>query len=108
MASGRPVVATAVNGVPDLVEPGATGLLAPPSDPSALADSVEWLLDHPEQAAQMGALGRERVRQHFSPSVMCEALDELYSELLGLPEQQPVESVSASAPSRATGVRRTA
>jgi glycosyltransferase involved in cell wall biosynthesis len=106
MASGRPVVATAVNGVPDLVEPGATGLLAPPSDPSALADSVEWLLDHPEQAAQMGVLGRERVRQHFSPRVMCEALDELYSELLGLPEQQPVESVSA--PSRATGVRRTA
>jgi glycosyltransferase involved in cell wall biosynthesis len=106
MASARPVVATAVNGVPDLVEPGATGLLAPPSDPDALSLAVEWLLDHPEQAAQMGARGRERVREHFTPRVMCQALDELYGELLGLPEQRAVESVPA--PSRATSVRRTA
>src|SRR5207244_1231106 len=46
LASGRPVVATAVNGVPDLVEPGATGLLAPPAEPDRLAECVEWLLEH--------------------------------------------------------------
>jgi glycosyltransferase involved in cell wall biosynthesis len=83
MASGRAVVATAVNGVPDLVEPGCTGLLAPPGDPSSMARSVLWLLDHPAEAAAMGAAGRERVRGHFSTEVMCGALDELYSDLVG-------------------------
>jgi glycosyltransferase involved in cell wall biosynthesis len=85
MASARPVVATAVNGVPDLVEPGVTGLLAAPGDPAGLAAAVLWMLDHPGEARQMAAQGRERVRSHFGPSVMCDALDELYSQLLGLP-----------------------
>ena len=77
------VVATAVNGVPDLVEPGCTGLLATPGDPSSMARSVLWLLEHPAEAAAMGAAGRERVRSHFSAEVMCRALDELYSDLVG-------------------------
>jgi len=85
MASARPVVATAVNGVPDLVEPGSTGLLAQPGDPASLAGAVLWMLEHPAEASQMGAQGRERVRAHFGPAVMCGALDALYSELLGLP-----------------------
>lgn len=86
MASGRPVVATAVNGVPDLVESGSTGLLATPGDPTSLASSVLWLLEHPEEARQMGKQGRERVRQHFGQSVMCGELDRTYRELLGLPD----------------------
>ena len=104
MASARPVVATAVNGVPDLVEPGATGLLAPPSDPEALAAAVEWLLDHPEEAARMGAQGQARVRSHMDPSATCRALDELYCELLGLPDQQPIQAHAAS---RVLGIQRT-
>jgi glycosyltransferase involved in cell wall biosynthesis len=85
MASARPVVATAVNGVPDLVAPGVTGLLAAPRDPDGLASAVLWMLDHPEDAREMGLRGRDRVRSHFARKVMCDALDELYSELLGLP-----------------------
>lgn len=96
MASARPVVATAVNGVPDLVEPGCTGLLATPGDPDSLARSVLWLLDHPAEAAQMGANGAVRVRSHFGPEVMCAGLDELYQELLGLPALDAV----AVAPAR--------
>jgi glycosyltransferase involved in cell wall biosynthesis len=85
LASGRPVVATAVNGVPDLVEAGSTGLLAPPAQPAALADCVRWLLDHPIQARRMGQQGRERVLTAFAPAVMCELLDRAYARLLGLP-----------------------
>lgn len=85
MASGRPVVATAVNGVPDLVEPGATGLLAEPGSPESLATAVLWLLDHPAEAQAMGLCGRERVRSHFAPEVMCQVLDGVYSSLLGDP-----------------------
>lgn len=85
MGVGCPVVATAVNGVPDLVRPGATGLLARPADPDGLAECVTWLLDHREAALAMGAQGRERVRSMFEPPVMCRMLDELYCGWLGLP-----------------------
>ncbi|MGQ4387336.1 glycosyltransferase family 4 protein [Streptomyces sp. SAS_270] len=85
LAAARPVVATSVNGVPDLVEPGATGLLAPAADPAGLARGVLWLLDHPEEAAAMGRQGRERVRAAFAPQAMCAAIDDCYRGLLGLP-----------------------
>jgi glycosyltransferase involved in cell wall biosynthesis len=86
MASGRPIVATAVNGVPDLVEPGATGLLARPGDPVGLAQCVLWLLAHPEEARLMGAQAQARVMAVFAPERMCGLLDAIYSQLLGMPE----------------------
>jgi glycosyltransferase involved in cell wall biosynthesis len=86
LASARPVVATAVNGVPDLVEPGVTGLLAAPGDPEALARNALWLLDHPGEATRMARQGRDRVRTHFGPQLMCRELDRIYADLLGLPE----------------------
>jgi glycosyltransferase involved in cell wall biosynthesis len=105
MALARPVVATAVNGVPDLVEPGATGLLAPPGDPAALAAATEWMLDHPHEAAEMAAQGRARVLAGFGPELMCDALDRLYGELLGLPDGSRQDAVGADA---AVGLRRLA
>ena len=86
LGTGRPVVATAVNGVPDLVTPGATGLLAPPAAPEALAECVRWMLDHPAEARRMGEQGRARVLATFEPAVMCRLLDRGYARLLGLPE----------------------
>lgn len=106
MASARPVVATAVNGVPDLVEPGVTGLLAEPRDPEGLASAVLWLLDHPDEAREMALQGRERVRSHFGSTVMCEALDDLYSELLGLPS--PAGSAAPAGAARPGEVLRSA
>jgi glycosyltransferase involved in cell wall biosynthesis len=110
MASGRPVVATAVNGVPDLVQPGSTGLLAEPADPTALARAVIWMLDHPEAAAKMGAQGRDRVRSFFGPDVMCAALDTLYCDLLGTPAPAPAPAsatTSATEPPAANVPRQT-
>jgi glycosyltransferase involved in cell wall biosynthesis len=105
MASGRPVVATAVNGVPDLVAPGATGLLAEPRDPDSVAEAVLWMLEHPAESAEMGRCGRDRVRTHFSPGVMCGALDELYSGLLG---QVTAASEQRSSAGASTDVLRSA
>jgi glycosyltransferase involved in cell wall biosynthesis len=85
MGSGRPVVATAVNGVPDLVEPGSTGLLAPPGRPELLAASVLWLLEHADEARRMGAQARQRVGSLLDPATMCRMLDREYSNLLGVP-----------------------
>ncbi|HVD16439.1 MAG TPA: glycosyltransferase family 4 protein [Actinomycetota bacterium] len=114
LGSGRPVVATAVNGVPDLVVPGSTGLLAPPGDPGALAESVTWLLDHPEEGRRMGGQGRVLVRTLFDPALMCELIDRTYRHLLGLPDPggqeieltdrpqaRPVAAAAATADARA-------
>ena len=101
MSVGCPVVATAVNGVPDLVEPGATGLLARPADPDGLAECVVWMLDHPEAALAMGAQGRERVRSMFEPPVMCRMLDDVYCRWLGLPTApRPEPHIDLQEPSR--------
>jgi glycosyltransferase involved in cell wall biosynthesis len=89
LAAGCPVCATSVNGVIDLVEPGATGLLAPPAEPEALARCVIWLLEHPEQARRMGEAGRERVGELFAPGLMCRRIEQIYAQLLGLPEVAP-------------------
>ena len=93
MASGRPVVATAVDGVVDLVSPGATGLLAPPRAPEELAEGVCWMLEHPVEAAEIGAQARARVRQLFTRERMCAVLDEVYSQLLGLGPTPSSEAV---------------
>ncbi len=97
LASARPVVATAVNGIPDLVHPGATGLLAEPGDIEGMASMLSWLLDHPAEAAAMGRAGQARVLGHFSPERMCADLDTLYCRMLGLPEPERAESFAGAA-----------
>lgn len=86
LASGRPVVATAVNGVVDLVHHGSTGLLAPPADPAALARNVVWLLEHPTEAEAMGRAGAAQVRALFTPQTMCALIQATYARLLRLPD----------------------
>lgn len=85
LASGRPVVASSVNGVVDIVDPGVTGLLAQPRNPDDLARRVTWLLNHPEEAQKMGGAGRARVRALFEPALMCDLIQETYASLLRLP-----------------------
>jgi glycosyltransferase involved in cell wall biosynthesis len=80
MAAGKPVVASRVGGIPDLVRDGETGYLVPPADEKALADGIKMLLDDPERAKQMGQQGKEYCHQ-FSLEAMIEKLDNLYSDL---------------------------
>jgi len=75
MASGLPVVASHVDGVPELVADGETGLLVPPGDADRLADAIGHFLGAPELARAMGQAGRERVRAHFSLEGMLEATE---------------------------------
>jgi len=65
MAAGRPVVATAVGGVPDLVTDGVTGRVVPPGDPPALASALIDVLSHPEQATAMGQAARAAALDRF-------------------------------------------
>jgi len=65
LASRRPVVATALSGIPELVEDGETGLLVPPGDAGALAAAITRLLEEPKLARSLAAAGRRRVEERF-------------------------------------------
>lgn len=66
MAQGKPVVASAVGGTPEVVADGETGLLVPAGDVDALAAALARLVGDPELAQRMGAAGRARVEREFS------------------------------------------
>ena len=78
MALGKPVVATAVSGNPELVQDGVSGILVPPRDVPMLAAAVSRLLRDSELAARLGAAGQERVRQNFSTAARIARLEALY------------------------------
>jgi glycosyltransferase involved in cell wall biosynthesis len=84
MALGRPVVATAVGGVPELVVDGETGLLVPPEDPVALADAIHRLLSDPVLAVQLGMAGAARARARFNVETTARQLAQLYREVLAV------------------------
>lgn len=80
MALSRPVVASAVGGIPEMVEDGRSGLLVPPHDRDALARAVTKLLvDHP-YADLLGRAGRELVHERFCVELMVRAIESIYDE----------------------------
>ena len=83
LAAGRPVVATRVGGVPDVVVDGETGLLVERGDPRALAGALDTLLRDPERRRAMGEAGHARRAAEFDLSVMVRRIEDLYVELLG-------------------------
>lgn len=81
-AAARPVVATGVGGIPSTVVDGETGLLVPPRDPGALAEATVWMLEHPDQARQMGLRGQRRMAALFTEKMMVSRTETLYMHLL--------------------------
>jgi glycosyltransferase involved in cell wall biosynthesis len=79
MICGVPVVATAVNAVPDLVIPGQTGVLVPPCRPDLFATAVSYLLDAPEVAAAMASTARTRLGDRYSEPALRDALVAAYA-----------------------------
>ncbi len=82
LIAGVPVAATAVDGVPEIVRHGVTGLLSAPGAPDELAANIGWLLENPRAARAMARAGRDDVAPRFSATAMVDHLDKLYGELL--------------------------
>ncbi len=77
-AMAKPIVATAVDGTPEVVRDGLTGLLVPPAAPDSLADAVLTLLQHPDLAFQYSAAAHAWVRQQFDLQHQVAETERLY------------------------------
>ncbi|PQV65378.1 Glycosyltransferase involved in cell wall bisynthesis [Abditibacterium utsteinense] len=101
MAIGRPVVATLIPGMNEVVKDGENGFLVPPCDALALADALETLLRDPDLRAQLGANGKTFVKNHFDQeqcitqveaffeSMVADALNSTLSQPESIPGEEP-------------------
>jgi len=83
MASGIPVVAPAVGGIPEIVTHGLNGLLVEHGNLKQMADAIIYLLDHPDKAKQYGEDGRQVVFGTFSQDMMVRATEAVIKDLSG-------------------------
>ena len=95
LALERPVVATRVGGIPEIVTHGESGLLVPPANPAAMADAILRLLDDPRLAASCGAAGRRTVETRYGLDAMAARFTALYEEMaaargLAIPDAERV------------------
>jgi glycosyltransferase involved in cell wall biosynthesis len=83
MAMGRPVIASRIGGLCDIVVDGETGFLVPPGDPLALQKAMQCLLDDPVRREHMGAMAKQRVVE-FQAKTVVPRIEQVYSEVLHL------------------------
>jgi glycosyltransferase involved in cell wall biosynthesis len=85
MAAGRPIVATSVGGVPDVVTSGRTGLLVPPGDPHALAEAILDLVRDPDRRRVFAEAARASAPARFGAARLVADTSALYESLLKVP-----------------------
>lgn len=83
MACGTPVVATAIGGLPEIIDDGRTGVLTPPQDPVALADAIASLIDDPVRLRSMGDAARRKAVSRFDIRRQVDAYLSWFVEILG-------------------------
>jgi glycosyltransferase involved in cell wall biosynthesis len=84
MVSGLPVIATAVGGIPSMVEHGQTGWLVPPRNPTEMANAILQLLKDPALRARLGQAARQQARDRHLPERVAAQTVEAYQEILKL------------------------
>ncbi len=84
LVRARPTIASAVGGVPEVIEDGVHGRLVPAGDAHALAEALEAFHRRPDAALRMGRDGAHRVREHYTWSRVVETFESVYDEVLGL------------------------
>lgn len=82
MATGKPVVGSNINGIPEVIVDGETGYLVPPNDPAALASRIGYLLVHDEERKSLGKKALMRAQERFDQGNLVEELAAIYRGLL--------------------------
>jgi len=81
MALGKPIVASNIGGIPDLIMQGKNGMLVPVADPLALASGIEFLMTNPKKMGEMGSAGK-KIAADYGVDSMMQKIEQLYLELL--------------------------
>lgn len=89
LAAGRAIVATAVDGTPEVVVDGQCGIVVPPADPALMAAAIVRLLEDPELRRRFGRAGRRRAEEHFDSSLQVERTESLYIRALEQSARSP-------------------
>jgi glycosyltransferase involved in cell wall biosynthesis len=74
MSFGRPVIASEIGGLPEVVKDQVTGWLIPPGDPTILAGALRWIIERPQSWREFGTAGRRRYEELFSAESVRKAL----------------------------------
>jgi len=82
MAMAKPIVATNIDGISEIIRDGETGLLVPPGDPEALAEAITSLLKDRDKAMTMGRAGRRLIGREFSVEEMVRRTQEVYESMV--------------------------
>jgi len=82
MALGKSSVITSVGGIPEVIEHGVNGLLAPPNDPDELAQNLLRLLEQPDLSTKLGAAARATHSMKFSPEAMTRRLEDAFAKIV--------------------------
>lgn len=82
-AHGRPVIASCIGGMTEVVSDGEDGYLVPPGDCEALRDKILWMAENKVPAAEMGMMGRKKVEMYFNPETHYAQIREVYRKVLG-------------------------
>ena len=81
MAAGRPVIASNVGGLRDIIQPGGNGLLVPPANPAAIAEAAIVLLGSETLRSEMADRARLRVESDFGWDAVCRKVEEIYVDI---------------------------
>jgi glycosyltransferase involved in cell wall biosynthesis len=81
-AIGLPVIGTAAGGIPDMIDEGRDGFIVPIDDSEAMALRIEYLLSDPQRCAEMGWVGREKVRAMNDPARVAAKHVDFYREII--------------------------
>jgi glycosyltransferase involved in cell wall biosynthesis len=81
MIMGKPVIASSIGGLPDIIADNETGILVPPEDANALQRAIQYLLDNPAIRQKMGEKGRQRITR-FQAKAVVPQIEQVYQEIL--------------------------
>jgi len=84
LLAGTPIVAYNTGGIREVCIDHVTGRLVPTGDLDALREAIAWVLEHPQGAQRLTEQGRDYVIEKFDQRAMCDALERLYAECLGV------------------------
>ena len=83
LAAGLPIVASAVGGVPEILNHGQAGVLIPPGDFPAFTRAVIDLIDHPEERSRLGLSGKKFIEEDYSLEAAVARVEQTYKEMMG-------------------------